>query len=107
MNYNVYSIFDRAAKDCSTPFVAVSDDAAFRVIKGAFNPQSQLVLYPSDYVVYLLGEFDSETGRIVSALKEVKEIKNLIPISMRELALDGTFERGVEHEAKENPSAQS
>lgn len=107
MKYNVYSIYDRATMDYSSPFFAVTQEAAIRTVKGAFNPQSQLVMYPSDYVIYLLGEFDSESGSILSVVREVKEIKNLIPISMRELALDGTFERGVEHEAKENSSAQS
>lgn len=105
MKHNVYSIYDRATMDYSTPFFAVTDEAAIRAVKGAFNPQSQLILYPSDYVVYVLGEFDSESGSILSVVRELKEIKNLIPVSLREFALDGTFERGVEDEKTEDTSA--
>lgn len=107
MKQNVYSIYDRATMDYSTPFFAVTNEAALRAVKGAFNSQSQLVLYPSDYVIYVLGEFDSESGSILSIVKEVMEIKNLIPASLRQFALDGTYERGVEDEKTEDTPAQS
>lgn len=107
MKQNVYSIYDRAVMDYAAPFFAVSDEAAFRAVKGAFSPQSQLCLYPSDYVIACLGSFDSETGHITPLVKELKEVKNLIPAILRQYALDGTYERGVEYEAKENPSAES
>lgn len=53
----------------------------------------------------MLGEFDSDSGSILSVVRELKEIKNLIPVSLREFAIDGTFERGVENEEKEDTSA--
>lgn len=106
MKQNIYSIYDRATMDYAAPFFAVSDEAAFRAVKGAFSPQSQLCLYPSDYVIVCLGSFDSESGHITSSVKELKEVKNLIPVALRQCALDGTYERGVEDEKKEDTPAQ-
>lgn len=106
MKQKIYSIYDRATSDHAMPFVAGSDEAAFRLVKGSFAPQSQLVLYPSDYAIVQLGNFDSETGIIESEYKVVEEMSGLIPVFLRSCCLDGTFERGVENETKENSSAQ-
>ena len=102
MKQKIYSIFDRPTQEHALPFVAATDEAAFRMVRGSFAPQSQLVLYPSDYAVVQLGNFDSETGIVVSDYKVVEEIKALIPVSLRECALDGTFNGGVESETQKD-----
>lgn len=105
MKQKIYSIFDRATSDHAMPFVAGTDEAAFRMVRGSFAPQSQLVLYPSDYVIVQLGIFDSETGDIELDYKVIEEIKALIPTGLREYALDGTFERGViDEKTKDTPA---
>lgn len=106
MKQNIYSIFDRATSDHAMPFVAATDEAAFRLVRGSFAPQSQLVLYPSDYVIVNLGTFDSETGDILPDNKVIEEIKALIPTGLREYALDGTF-GGVSDEKTKDTPAQS
>lgn len=106
MNQRIYSIFDRATSDHAMPFVAATDEAAFRMVRGSFAPQSQLVLYPADYAIVQLGNFDSETGIIEPEYKVVEEIQALIPSMLRNNALDGTFERGVSDETKKDTPAQ-
>lgn len=91
MKQNVYSIYDRATMEHTAPFFSFTDEAAIRAIRGAFDMHSQLVLYPADYVVKCIGKFDSETGAIESAVRDVEEIKVLIPVALREYCLDGTF----------------
>lgn len=99
MQKNVYTIYDRATMTYSDPFYAFGDEDCFRAIRGAFAPSSQLVLYPSDYVVCILGVWNFEKGSLVtSGVSDVKEIKSLIPVGLRQYALDGTF-GGVGNEA--------
>ena len=91
MKQNIYSIYDRATMEYAAPFFTTTDEAAIRAIRGAFGPQSQLVLYPADYVVKCIGSFDSETGTVDGAIRQVEEIRALIPVVLREYCLDGTF----------------
>lgn len=102
----IFSIYDRATMTYSDPFYAFSDEDCFRAVRGAFAPSSQLVLYPSDYVICNLGSWDSSHGIIESHdVVEVKEVKYLIPVGLREYALDGTFSGGVTNEKKEDSPA--
>lgn len=108
MRKNVYAIYDRATMTYSDPFYAFNDEDCFRAVRGAFAPNSQLVLYPSDYVVCVLGCWDSNEGSLVASCpSEVKEIKNLIPVGLRKCALDGTFNGGEIYEEKKDSAAQS
>lgn len=97
MKQNIYSIYDRATMEYAAPFFTTNDESAIRAIRGAFGSQSQLVLYPADYVVKCIGSFDSESGVVESAIRQVEEIKALIPVALREYCLDGTF-GGVDNE---------
>lgn len=105
MKQKIYSIYDRATMEHTAPFFAHTEEAAYRAVRGSFSAASQLVLYPSDYVIVSLGDFDSEKGSIVPEYKVLEEIKALIPVTLREYALDGTFTGGVSDEKKENPPA--
>lgn len=91
MKQNIYSIYDRATMEYAAPFFANTDESAIRAIRGAFSAQSQLVLYSGDYVVKCIGSFDSESGTVESAIRDVEEIKALIPVALREYCLDGSF----------------
>lgn len=94
----LYSIYDRATMNYSDPFYALGKEDAVRAIRGAFGASSQLVLYPADYVICELGSFDSASGVLdVKSIVEVEEIKNLIPVGLRQYCLDGTF-GGVDNE---------
>lgn len=95
----IYSIFDKATQEHAAPFVAQNDDSAFRLVRGSFSSQSQLVLYPSDYSLVQLGSFDSSTGIVEAEYKVIEEIRALIPVQLRDAALDGTFSGGVGNEA--------
>lgn len=107
MKQIMYSIFDRPTQEHALPFVAGTDEAAFRMVRGSLAPQSQLVLYPSDYAIVQVGFFDSETGIVEPVYKVVEEIKSLIPTGLREYALDGTFFGGVSDEKTKDTPAQS
>lgn len=100
MKQNIYSIYDRATSEYAAPFFTANDESAIRAIRGAFSSQSQLVLYPSDYVVMCIGFFNSETGLIDvdGSIRQVEEIKTLIPVALRDYCLDGTFTGGVNDE---------
>lgn len=98
MKQNIYSIYDRATMEYASPFFAPSDETAARCVRGAFDPHSQLILYPGDYIIKCIGSFDSESGVVDGAIRDVKEIKALIPVALRKNCLDGTY-GGVENEA--------
>lgn len=88
----VYSIYDRATKLYAQPFFAQTDDVAIRIVRGSFSPQSQLVLYPSDYDLMFLGTFDDSNGVIGhDNARIVEHIRELMPVGLRSVALDGTF----------------
>lgn len=101
-----YTIFDNVSKEFTVPFFCVSDEAACRIVKSSFSPQSSLVLYPSDYTLCCIGSFDTDEGNFESGRYPVKDIKDLIPVFLRNFCLDGTFERGVEDETKKDSPAQ-
>ena len=95
MNIQIYSIYDKTAKSYSQPFYAANDDCAVRILVGSFDERSQLVLYPSDYVLCHLGSFDDTSGLITSdEVKTVSRVSWLIPDKLKSFARDGTFERG-------------
>lgn len=105
MKQNIYSIYDRATMEFTAPFFTMSDEAAIRAVRGSLSSQSQLVLYPADYVLRFLGEFDSETGVIETCVRDVEEIKVFIPIGLRKYALDGTFGGDSDGKEKEDSPA--
>lgn len=63
----LYSIYDTKAQYWHTPFSLTSDVHAFRAISSLVNGRdksaSDYAQYPSDFVLYRLGRFDTGTGR--------------------------------------------
>ena len=95
MNVQIYSIYDKKACSYSQPFYAANDECAVRILVGSLNESSQLVLYPSDYVLCHLGSFDETSGLITSdEVKTVSRVSCLVPDRLQCSALDGSFERG-------------
>jgi len=61
----LYSLFDRQTEFFGAPICCINDGDALRSFaQTVTDPQSQVHQYMDDYTLYLLGEFDPETGRI-------------------------------------------
>lgn len=63
MILRAYSLYDNKALVYSPPFYAATDAAAVRMVGDTVaDPQTSLSRHPSDYVLYLVGEFDDQKG---------------------------------------------
>lgn len=61
---NIYTVFDKVAKQCSSPILLENDDVAIRF----FNLEVKAKVDPScaeDYEIYQIGVFDSKQGHLV------------------------------------------
>jgi len=79
MNYKqgIYTIYDSPAGQAGPPFLAVNDDIAIR--KTAILLKDQL--FVTDFRLYKIGEYDSETCTITaSEVKDKKEIDFFITL---------------------------
>lgn len=68
MKYPVFCIRDTKVGFDPTFMVQVNDDAAVRGFEVAINNPSNVVMNyrPSDYELYKIGEFDTDSGRFFS-----------------------------------------
>lgn len=65
----VYTIYDKKAQSYSdTVFTASTGDIAVRIMAMTLVQDKMMFTYAPDFDLYLIGEFDSETGKIVSLL---------------------------------------
>lgn len=65
MKLKAYSIYDRKGMMYNTPFFSHTDGMATRSFQDLVNdPGAALHLHPADYVLYLVGEFDDQTGQL-------------------------------------------
>lgn len=63
MILSIYAVNDSKAGSMAAPFFCINDNVAIRSFTTAANdPSLDLNRYPSDYVLYKLGEFDNATG---------------------------------------------
>lgn len=68
MQVKIFAMYDRVAHTYGEPFVAVKDELAVR----RFNYiMSQSPMVAQDMQLFKLGEFDLETGLIVSSVEFV------------------------------------
>ena len=58
MKVNIYTIYDKVACESGPIFQAKNDTVALRCFMGLIKETPGVV--PTDYVVYCLGEFDTE-----------------------------------------------
>ena len=64
MIHNVFSIYDQAADAYLPPFVLPRVEMAKRTFEQCINSKDhQFNLAPQDYTLFLLGNWDDETGR--------------------------------------------
>lgn len=59
-----YSVYDRKALVYNPPFYAPTDGAAIRIVSDAANDQNQLGRHPHDYVLFCVGTYDDQLGRL-------------------------------------------
>lgn len=92
-----YSVYDRKANSYGPVFAAPNHEVAQRLVIASLKEDSQLVLFPQDYVLVHLCDFDQETGKILenegSFARQAAEIVDMIPVPLRKYALTkGVFE---------------
>jgi len=89
MKLRLFSIKDRLMNVYLTPFPARADVEALRQVAASFSDpsmkQTPVAQSPQDYDLVFLGEFDDETGVLVSAPAPVL-LKNLRDIAAPEAA---------------------
>lgn len=82
MKLNIYSLKDRKS-GYANPYLLQNDEIAIRDLKTAVNDEKANVInkFPEDFELTRIGEFDTETGEIVSKVefiinaRELKDIK--------------------------------
>lgn len=72
MTYEVFVIYDKAAKNYMSPTFEQTKDIAIRNFKVAMN-RKDLFLYmsPADFTLYKLGEYDSATAEFKCSAPEI------------------------------------
>lgn len=82
MKYPVFAYRDNKVA-FMTPFIDQNDESAIRGFSYAINSEKGVMNFaPSDYDLYKLGEFDTDTGK-------------LIPLDVVELVISGSSVVGV------------
>ncbi|AYP28836.1 MAG: nonstructural protein [Microviridae sp.] len=67
MKYKIFSIYDTKAGAWLDPFVSVNEAVAARHFENGTNQEgTNLYKNPEDFTLYLIGEWDDETGIAVS-----------------------------------------
>lgn len=104
MYVNLYSVLDKKSKTANPPFPAVNDDVAKRNLICSLTPESQLVLYPSDYELHFIGRFSDETMELIDGRGSALQVSvvDLVPPGLRKYALDGSFGGVTNGKAKED-----
>lgn len=67
MKLRVYATHDASIDAFHQPFFARTDVECHRMFVESLrrDQKSNLFLYPEDFSVYVVGEFDDETGRVI------------------------------------------
>lgn len=76
----LYTVRDSKVGAYLAPFQAENNLTAVRYIQNvAMNPEAMLSKFPSDFELFLVGEFDDQTGRIfVSTHEALGKVIDLI-----------------------------
>lgn len=68
MILRAYSLYDCKALIYSPPFYAATDAAAVRMVSDTVaDPNTSLSRHPTDYVLFMVGEFDDQRGLFAHA----------------------------------------
>lgn len=88
MLLNAYSIYDNKALVYAPPFYAQNDATAKRIVSdAATDPNSSLSRHPSDYSVFLVGNYNDATGTLTPCMPLVHVSDVLALIRMPEASL--------------------
>lgn len=92
-----FSVFDKKGKSYGPVFSAPNAEVAQRLVVASLKEDSQLVLFPQDYVIVHLCDFDLDTGEVYTLQGSFQhvagELVDLIPVPLRRYALTkGVFE---------------
>ena len=75
MKQKIYAVKDIVAEEFQPPFFLKNDALAIKEFgKACENKETQWYQHPSDYSMYYLGEFDTETGTLTES--ELKQLAN-------------------------------
>lgn len=92
MRLKLYAVYDHTARIHTAPFTARNDEEATRGFAQAVNtPGHQFGLYPADFNLFYLGEFDDSTGVIEPATPSSVvnglhvQVKKSVPAAQGEL----------------------
>ncbi len=67
MKYGIYSIFDEAAGIFTAPTIDISDESAIRNFQKACSEAGSMMNFkPSDFSLYAVGTWDTDTANIES-----------------------------------------
>ena len=78
MKVNIYTIYDSVAKECGPIFQSKNHDVAVRAFKSLISDTPNVNV--SDFDLYYLGEFDTETCSLVPL-----EVPFTIPVDNSEV----------------------
>lgn len=67
MMFRVFSVFDDKAKAFLPPFFLPEVGEAVRAFRSAINDSAghEFSKYPADYTLFLIGQFDGNSGRLI------------------------------------------
>lgn len=83
MIVRLYSLYDKRTQLFSSPFAAVNDDTAVRMVYGLLNDRSTTVAqYPEDYDMWRLGMFDDASGLVSD--RDTEKLGNIAFFKKRE-----------------------
>lgn len=71
MIHKIFAVLDTKLNTYAQPFFMPTVPSALRAFAGACNdPSTMLSKHPTDFSLFLLGEFDDETGEVHSVKLE-------------------------------------
>ena len=89
MKYGIYSIRDEAAGIFTAPTIDMSDESAIRNFKKMCSDAGSMMNFkPSDFSLYYVGYYDSETA----------EINPLVPPNRLIVGSDCDYRKEIVHE---------
>lgn len=67
MKFKIFSIYDSKAETYNTPIFLATEGQAIRMYDDMIQKEdSEISKHPEDYTLFVLGEFDSDVGSVIS-----------------------------------------
>lgn len=81
MTKKIYSVYDQKAEVFHSPFYLTTHGEAERQFQTAVNdPKTQFSVYPEDFDLYYLGEYDDNKGQFVNLKKSPEHMHKAISL---------------------------